>query len=118
MRSLLKAGWAAAFGAMLVFGNLSTAAAQQLDEASELNNRVMDLYSAGRYSDAIPLAQRALVLREKAFGRDHPAVAQSLNNLAQLYEGQDHYAQAEPLYQRSLAIYEKALGPDHPEVAT
>ena len=45
-------------------------------------------------------------------------MAQSLNNLASLYDAQGKYAQAEPLYQRSLAIYEKALGPDHPDVAT
>ena len=54
---------------------------------------------------------------EKAFGRDHPSVAGSLNNLAGLYRTQGQYAQAEPLYKRSLAILEKALGPDHPSVA-
>jgi tetratricopeptide (TPR) repeat protein len=41
-------------------------------------------------------------------------VAQSLNNLAGLYDSQGKYAEAEPLYQRALAISEKALGPDHP----
>ncbi len=45
-------------------------------------------------------------------------MAQSLNNLAELYRAQGHYAQAEPLFQRSLAIWEKALGPEHPDVAT
>jgi tetratricopeptide (TPR) repeat protein len=44
-------------------------------------------------------------------------VAESLNNLALLYDTQGQYAQAEPLYKRSLAIREKALGPDHPDVA-
>ncbi|MBF0602527.1 MAG: CHAT domain-containing protein, partial [Nitrospirae bacterium] len=56
-------------------------------------------------------------IREKALGPEHPDVAQSLNNLAELYRVQGHYAQAEPLYKRSLAIREKALGPEHPEVA-
>jgi CHAT domain-containing protein/Flp pilus assembly protein TadD len=55
---------------------------------------------------------------EKALGRDHPAVATALNNLALLYHNQGRYAEAEPLYQRSLAIREKALGRDHPYVAT
>jgi tetratricopeptide (TPR) repeat protein len=54
---------------------------------------------------------------EKTLGPDHPDVATSLNNLAQLYETQGQYAQAEPLFKRSLAISEKALGPDHPDVA-
>ena len=44
-------------------------------------------------------------------------MAQSLNNLASLYQDQGNYAEAEPLYQRSLAIWEKALGPEHPNVA-
>ncbi len=57
-------------------------------------------------------------LREGALGPEHPDVAQSLNNLAALYDDQGRYAEAEPLYQRSLAIWEKALGPAHPHVAT
>ena len=50
-------------------------------------------------------------------GPDHPDVARSLNNLADLYEGQGRYADAEPLYQRALAIREQAVGPNHPDVA-
>jgi tetratricopeptide (TPR) repeat protein len=53
-----------------------------------------------------------------ALNPDHPAVANSLNNLARLYEFQDRYAEAEPLYNRSLSIRENALGPEHPDVAT
>jgi tetratricopeptide (TPR) repeat protein len=51
-------------------------------------------------------------------GSDHPAVAQSLNNLACIYRAQGQYAQAEPLLKRALVIREKALGPNHPDVAT
>jgi len=51
-------------------------------------------------------------------GRDHPDVANSLNNLAALYLEQGRYADAKPLFKRSLAILEKSLGPDHPGVAT
>ncbi len=45
-------------------------------------------------------------------------MAQSLNNLAELYRAQGRYAEAEPHYQRALAILEKVLGPEHPDVAT
>ena len=69
-------------------------------------------------AEAETLHQRALAIREKALGPDHPDVATSLNNLAALYSKQGKYAEAEPLYKRSLAIREKALGPDHPNVAT
>jgi tetratricopeptide (TPR) repeat protein len=66
----------------------------------------------------MPLAQRALAIREKTLGPDHRDVATSLQNLALLYDGQGRYADAEPLNRRAQAIWEKALGPDHPAVAT
>ncbi len=44
-------------------------------------------------------------------------MAQSLNNLAGLYEDQGRYGDAEPLYKRALAISEETLGPEHPTVA-
>ena len=43
-------------------------------------------------------------------------MAQSLNNLAALYQAQGKYAEAEPLFKRALKIVEKALGPVHPNI--
>src|SRR6516162_3402663 len=91
--------------------------AQGLAEAAALNQQVVQLYNQRRYSEAMPLAQRALAIQEKALGPNHPSVAVSLNNLAELYQAEGRYAEAEPLYKRSLAIREKALGPVHPDVA-
>ena len=48
----------------------------------------------------------------------HPDVAQTLNNLANVYRKQGKYADAEGLYKRVIAIREKALGANHPDVAT
>ncbi len=88
-------------------------------EASRLFNEAgFYLYERARYDEAKPLYQRALGIREKALGPEHPDVATSLNNLAALYRAQGKYAEAEPLYQRALGIREKALGPEHPDVAT
>ena len=50
----------------------------------------------GKYAEAEPLFKRALAIREKALGKDHPDVATSLNNLALLYDSQGKYAEAEP----------------------
>ena len=83
-----------------------------------LNREVMELYRAGDYRRAVVVAQKALEVAERNVGPEHPDVATSLNNLAELYRTQGDYAKAEPLYRRSLAIKEKALGPDHPNVAT
>jgi tetratricopeptide (TPR) repeat protein/CHAT domain-containing protein len=89
----------------------------QQDEAAALNNRVAELNRAGKFSEAIPLAQRALAIKEEVLGPDHPDVATTLNNLAVLYDNLGRYADAEPLYRRALAIREKALGPGHPDIA-
>ena len=97
-------------------GNKERSAA--LKEAEQLNRQVLQLLNQGKYLEAIPIAQLALAIREKALGADHPDVATSLNNLALLYKAQGNYTTAEPLYKLSLAIYEKALGTDHPLVAT
>jgi CHAT domain-containing protein len=91
---------------------------EKLVEAKQLNQQVLNLIQQGKYDEAIPLAQRSLAIRENVLGTDHPDVAISLNNLAELYRNQGKYAQAEPLYQRSLAILEKAPGTDHLSVAT
>jgi tetratricopeptide (TPR) repeat protein len=86
-------------------------------DGAALNQQALQLYNHGRYSEATSLAQRALVFLENALGPNHPDVAISLNNLAELYRVQNRYADAEPLYKRSLAIKEKVLGPNHSDVA-
>jgi len=91
------------------------------DVARSLDNLAL-LYclAQGKYAEAEPLFKRALVIREKALGPDHPDhpyVAESLENLANLYLAQGRYAEVEHLLRRALAIWEKALGPDHPYVA-
>jgi CHAT domain-containing protein len=90
----------------------------ELEEAKRLNQQVLQLLKEGKYTEGIPLAERALAIREKVLGKEHPDVAQSLNNLARLYKDQGSYQKAEPLYLRSLAIREKVLGKEHPDVAT
>src|ERR1700683_4360274 len=87
----------------------------QSNKADELNQRVDELYRAGRFAEAIPLAQQLLAIKEKDLGPDHPEVATALTNLADLYGQEGRYAEAELLYKRALTIYE-ALGPNPPNV--
>ncbi|WP_437299126.1 tetratricopeptide repeat protein [Sorangium sp. So ce426] len=96
----------------------ATPSADALEEAELLNRDVVALYGQGRFDAAIPLAERALTILEKALGRDHPDVATVLNNLAALHKTKGDYARAEPLFHRALGITEKALGSEHPDVAT
>src|SRR4030042_2026133 len=95
----------------------SPGSTQSLDDGARLNQQFIQLYRQGRYKEAIPFAERALSIYEKALGPDHPNVADSLNNLAALYKALGDYQKAQPLLTRSLAIKEKALSPDHPNVA-
>ena len=71
----------------------------------------------GRYLEADPLFQRALSMREQVLGPDHPDVARTLHDLANLYRAQGKYLEADLLYRRALSIREQVLGPDHPLVA-
>jgi tetratricopeptide (TPR) repeat protein len=81
-----------------------------------LNNVAYYFNQRAACVEAEPLSQRALAIREKVLGPDHPEVGISLNNLAALYRAQGKYDLAEPLYRRSIAIAEKTLGSDHPRV--
>jgi tetratricopeptide (TPR) repeat protein len=82
------------------------------------NNLASVYQDLGKYADAEVIFKRALTIKEKALGPNHPDVATNLDNLAVLYSDQGRYADAEPLSKRALAIREKALGPNHPQVAT
>jgi tetratricopeptide (TPR) repeat protein len=92
-------------------------AAPRLDEAQRLHQEAVNLYHAGRYDAAIPVAMRALALWEQIRGPKHPDVATALTNLALLYHTTGHYTKAEPLLQRALALQEQALGPAHASIA-
>jgi CHAT domain-containing protein len=78
---------------------------------------IEELSRAGKYSEAIALAQRLLVDMEKAHGPVDRDVAGALNNLALLYSDVSNDAEAEPLNKRAIAIMEKVFGLDSREIA-
>ena len=91
---------------------------KDLAKLSSLHKQVVELYQAGKFNEAIPIAQELLKFAEKAFGPDHAGTATFVNFLAELYFETHDYAKAELLYQRALKTDEKALGPDHADTAT
>jgi tetratricopeptide (TPR) repeat protein len=88
-----------------------------LAKLSSLNKQFAALFQAGKFNEAIPIAQEFLELSENALDPHHPDTSQALNNLAALYASLGDYAKAEPLFERALKIREKALGTDHPATA-
>ena len=85
---------------------------------SALNAEVIRLRKAGKYAEAVPLAQRYAEAMKARHGADHPEYATALNNLALVFHHQGRYAEAERLYKTSLRIRETALGHNHSSTAT
>ncbi|HRQ14517.1 MAG TPA: tetratricopeptide repeat protein [Promineifilum sp.] len=75
------------------------------------------LSSMGDPAGARPYYERALAIRERVLGPEHPDTAGSLNNLGYLLQAMDDLAGARPYYERALAIRERVLGPEHPDTA-
>jgi tetratricopeptide (TPR) repeat protein len=76
------------------------------------------LSALAAYAQARPLFEQALAIREKVLGPEHPATAESLNNLALTLTEEGDLAAARPLYERAVAIKEKVLGLEHPDTVT
>lgn len=74
------------------------------------------LYERGIYQDAEPYYERALLIREKLLGDDHPDFALVLDKMGVLYDYQGRHDEAELIHCRALAIREAKLGKDHVEV--
>jgi CHAT domain-containing protein len=60
----------------------------------------------GRYDDAVPLYERAIAARVRAFGDPSPEVAAALDGLASVHVARGDFTAAEPLYARALAMLE------------
>ncbi|MBW4592335.1 MAG: tetratricopeptide repeat protein [Brasilonema angustatum HA4187-MV1] len=71
----------------------------------------------GLYALAKPWLEQCVSVIQSRLGQEHPYVASSYNNLAQLYESQGRYTQAEPLYIKALKLTQRLLGEEHPDVA-
>lgn len=90
----------------------SPALAQNLSAQS---GKIIQLTRAGKYAEALPLAQAMVAELEK--GPANRDLGGAINNLAQVYADMGRDAEAEPLYKRALAIMEKSAGLDSADIA-
>jgi tetratricopeptide (TPR) repeat protein len=88
---------------LLVFG-AGVGGCAQNDEWKTLNAEAESLYKQGQYDRARVLAKKALEVAEQARGPDHPDVALTLENLAELYKATNRLTEAEALEKRAEAI--------------
>jgi Tetratricopeptide repeat len=70
----------------------------------------------GDLDEAEAMHRRALAIRERLEGAQHPELAVPISNLATTLLAAGRAIEAEPLARRALALAEGALEPDHPNL--
>ena len=87
----------------------------QADDLKALDNQAQQLFQAGKYTEAMPVAERALKLAEHQRGPNDISVGYALNTLGRIYRQNGRFVDAEKSFGRALAIKRKVLGPNHHE---
>jgi CHAT domain-containing protein len=106
---LLPAGW---YEIRLIEVRNATDEDRLLHEARRQETASRQLSGAGKYTEALPLAEKSFELRERALGAEHPDLVYPLLNLASINFFKGEYAKGEALCLRGLMIAEKAPGPE------
>ncbi|MEZ5962263.1 MAG: CHAT domain-containing tetratricopeptide repeat protein [Planctomycetota bacterium] len=88
-----------------------------LSSAWHINDFGWMRHRQGNDRDAEDLLTEALKIRRARRDPEHPLIAQSLNNLAAVFESTGRYAQAEHAYREGLRIRRARYGEVHAEVA-
>ncbi len=82
-------------------------------EAEKLYEQLFTLYQQGKYTEAIPVAEKIIALAKELVGEKHPDTAEAVTNLATIYREIGEYASSEALYQQALSIYRETVGEKH-----
>jgi len=101
---------------VLLLCSFSQVAHSQKSLYDNLNKKLAILFKKSQYSDAVKVAKEVLKVAEETFGKKHPYVSASLNNLALLYMAQGEYEKAESTYEQSLEIAEEILSKNNPQL--
>jgi tetratricopeptide (TPR) repeat protein/DNA-binding XRE family transcriptional regulator len=75
------------------------------------------LHAGGDSAAARPYIDRAISIRERVLGPEHPDTASSLDWLATILWDRSELETARALRERALSIKERTLGPDHLDTA-
>ena len=97
---------------------LQEAFGETLELADSLNTLAEIYRPIARYQEAEELLERAIAIRTKNLGRNHPDIVRDLNNLARIYKPQGKHDDAELLYVEALKIRKGHLGDRHPDTVT
>lgn len=83
----------------------------ELKEAAQLSDSVIKLVNQRKFDEALPLAKRALQIREKLLPHTDPHVTASLHRLGDLYLAKRDYDAARQIFERLLKSLEERFGP-------
>jgi eukaryotic-like serine/threonine-protein kinase len=103
------------------YADLATAALSRLGEPGELEAELADYrgrlaYQQADYQGALEQHLRALALKRRILGDEHPEVAASLLRIATVRGELGALGEARADARRAVAIYRRALGPSHPRL--
>jgi tetratricopeptide (TPR) repeat protein len=109
-------------GVLLTHALQAVEHAEPLAEAAETRASLLArlgiyLWRRCELAEARRCLERALRLKEEAYGPEHPEVAAGLGNLGLVLQDLGELAEARRCQQRALCLTEGACGPDHPLVA-
>ena len=86
-------------------------------EADSYHAYGCSLRDCGLYDNALVFLEKALTIRQRVFGEDHPGVADSCHNIGSVWKAQGDYDKALEFFEKALAIRQRVFGEDHPGVA-
>ena len=88
-----------------------------LQEADQLNMKMLSLVQSEKLSDALVCAREVSGLYLSVLGEDHHDTASSFLNLASVLEKTGQYEEAQECYERALRTRREVLGATHPDTA-
>jgi esterase/lipase superfamily enzyme len=86
-------------------------------DTTALYRRIIELYEAGRYGEAVPVADEYARVVEEAVGATGLAYARAMSIKARLHQALGGLELAEPLLRASIAIHEGERGSEQSDVA-
>lgn len=110
--------WVLYAGAAHAQPNAEKSMWEKTQQLVQTTSAVESLLAAGRYREAVPLAEQVLALQEQLWGRDSLLIVGALANLGWTHLQLEEYVRAEALYGRALTLAERSLGTESSVVAT
>src|SRR5687767_1713917 len=92
---------------LLLINASSQEESPELKEASALSESVSKLFYEKKFDEALPLAKRALEIRQRLLPRTHPQVVTSVSYLASIYSAKGNFGAAKDTLQQLIQLLEE-----------